>query len=120
MTRSFSVEAIWAMSGNSWMQMESALGVGSPEEVRHLLATHGFKLHGVAKRSFSVGPCLCCNESLSVEFLNAKHICRACEAGFEKPDPMLVKERRLSKSRRAERLPKRLSERASKLREAAK
>ena len=54
------------------------------------------------RSGFSVGPCLRCNESLSVEFLNAKHICRGCESDLKKePDPVLEKEWTLSKKRMA-------------------
>ena len=92
---------IWAMTGNSWVQMESMLGVRNQGEVRHVLATHGFK-RARNRSGFSVGPCLRCNESQSVEFLNAKHICQGCESELEKkPDPMLEKERTSSRRRRA-------------------
>ena len=89
------------MDGSSWLQMESMLGVRSKREVCQLLATHGFKWPR-NRSGFSVGPCLRCNESLSVEFLNAKHVCRGCESDFKKkPDPILEKERTLSKKRMA-------------------
>ncbi len=92
---------IWAVDGNSWFQMESMLGVRSKREVDELLATHGFKRPRNGS-SFSVGPCLRCNQSLSVEFLNAKHICRGCESELKKkPDPMLEKERTSSRRRMA-------------------
>ena len=95
---------IWAMSGSSWVQMESMLGVRGQGEVRHLLATHGFTRARKGSR-FSMGPCLHCNESLSVECLNAKHICRGCESDLKKkPDPMLESERTLSKDRMAQTL----------------
>ncbi len=84
---------IWAMTGNSWVQMESMLGVRSQGEVRRVLATHGFK-RARNRSGFSVGPCLRCSESQSVEFLNAKHICGGCESKLKKkPDPVLEEER---------------------------
>ena len=89
------------MNGSSWVQMESMLGVRSQGEVRHFLAAHGFK-RARNRSGFSAGPCLCCNESLSVEFLNAKHICRGCESDLKKkPDPILEKERTSSRKRMA-------------------
>ena len=103
MNKSLSVEEIWAMNGSSWMQMEAMMGVRSRAEVRRLLVTHGFKPSRPAKSSFSVGPCLRCKELFSVEFLSVKHTCRACEEDVKKPDPMLEKERRLSRKRMAKR-----------------
>ena len=89
------------MDGSSWLQMESMLGVRSKREVSQLLATHGFK-RPRNRSGFSVGPCLRCNESQSVEFLNAKHICRGCESDLKKkPDPILEKERTSSRRRMA-------------------
>ena len=92
---------IWEMNSNSWIQMESMLGVRGRGEVRHLLTSHGFE-RARNGSSFSVGPCLRCNQSLSVEFLNAKHICRGCESDLKKePDPVLEKERTSSRKRMA-------------------
>ena len=92
---------IWAVDGSSWLQMESMLGVRSKREVDELLATHGFK-RSRNRSGFSVGPCVRCNESQSVEFLNAKHICRGCESDLKKkPDPILEKERTSSRRRMA-------------------
>ncbi len=77
------------------------LGVRSKREVSQLLATHGFK-RPRNMSAFSVGPCLQCNESQSVEFLNARHICRGCESELKKkPDPILEKERASSRTRTA-------------------
>ena len=92
---------IWAMNHNSWVQMESMLGVCDRRELIQVLAAYGFT-RARNKSDFSEGPCLRCNVSLSVEYLNDKHICQGCESELKKkPDPTLERERTSSRKRMA-------------------